>query len=128
MALSNKGNFKIGTNEYRAANIKVSYSSLTSDDSGKTADGVTHLYYVFKKVRKVTITLPPCSGADVSAVFDKVQGKIYNLTYFDPLDGAEKTISCHTKSSAASMYNGVLTSTGLWSGVSFTAEEIAGEN
>ncbi len=127
MALTSKGHFKIDGNEYNAQSLKVNYSSLTSDDSGKTADGLTHLYYIFRKVRKVQITLPPCSAEDVAAVFDKVQGRIYELTYYDPLENAEKTIQCHTSSSTSNMYSGVVLG-GIWQGVTFTAIEMAGEN
>jgi len=58
-------------------------------------------------------------------LLNAVTGKTYNLTYYDPIAG-EKTIQAHTKSTSGSLYSGVLLN-GLWSGVSFKAEQIGGE-
>lgn len=127
MTLTSKGHFMINGEEFAASNIKVNYTSLTSDDSGKTADGVTHLYYIFRKVHKIQITLPPCSAEEVSKVFSRVQGQTYSLTFYDVLSNSEKTINCYTSTSTATSYSGVILN-GIWNGVSFTALELAGEN
>ena len=127
MALTNKGNFKINDVEFTAQDIKVDYDSLMSDDSGKTDDGVMHIYWVFRKTREIEISLPPSSGADISNLLSKVQGQIYNLTYFDPLENEERTLQCYTTSSSASMYSGIFLN-GLWIGVQITATEVGGDN
>lgn len=127
MALTNKGNFKINDVEFAAQDIKVDYDSLISDDSGKTDDGVMHIYWVFRKTREVTISLPPSTGAEVSNLLSKVQGQIYNLTYFDPLENEERTLQCFTTKSSVSMYSGVLLN-GMWNGVQIKATEVGGDN
>ena len=127
MALTNKGNFKINDVEFAAQDIKVDYDSLISDDSGKTDDGVVHIYWVFRKTREVTISLPPSTGAEVSNLLSKVQGQIYNLTYFDPLENEERTLQCFTTKSSVSMYSGVLLN-GMWNGVQIKATEVGGDN
>lgn len=127
MALTNKGNFKINDTEFAAQDIKVDYDSLISDDSGKTDDGVMHIYWVFRKTREVTISLPPSTGAEVSNLLSKVQGQIYNLTYFDPLENEERTLQCFTTKSSVSMYSGVLLN-GMWNGVQIKATEVGGDN
>lgn len=126
MALSNKGNFAINDEEFRAQEIKIDYNSLTSEDSGKTDDGTMHLFFIYNRQREISITLPPSGATEIAKVFSKIQGKIYNLTYYDVLENKEKTIQCYTLNSGANMYSGVILG-GLWNGVSFKATQIAGE-
>ena len=90
-----------------------------------TDDGVYHYNYVYNRKRTITITLPTTTQDVVAAVLNAVAGKTYNLTYYDPIAG-EKTIQAHTKSTNSALFSGVLLN-GLWSGVSFKAEEIGGE-
>ena len=127
MALTSKGHFKVNGTEYLAKSIKVDLESLASEDSGRTDDGVMHINWVLKKIRKVQIELPP-STADVFApLLAAVQGQTYSLTYFDPLDNAEKTITAYTSKGSSSLYSGVLYN-GLWQGTQFNAIEVGGEN
>ena len=127
MALTSKGHFKVNGTEYLAKSIKVDLESLASEDSGRTDDGVMHINWVLKKIRKVQIELPP-SAADVFApLLAAVQGQTYSLTYFDPLANAEKTITAYTSKGSSSLYSGVLYN-GLWQGTQFNAIEVGGEN
>ena len=124
MALT-KGKIKIGNTEYDVKSCKVSIAGLEADDSGMTDDGVYHYNYVYNRKRTITITHPTTTQEVVAAVLNAVAGKTYNLTYYDAIDG-EKTIQAHTKSTNSTLFSGVLLN-GLWSGVSFKAEEIGGE-
>ena len=127
MALTSKGHFKVNGTEYLAKSIKVDLESLASEDSGRTDDGVMHINWVLKKIRKVQIELPP-STADVFApLLAAVQGQTYSLTYFDPLANAEKTITAYTSKGSSSLYSGILYN-GLWQGTQFNAIEVGGEN
>ena len=127
MALTSKGHFKVNGTEYLAKSIKVDLESLASEDSGRTDDGVMHINWILKKIRKVQIELPP-STADVFApLLAAVQGQTYSLTYFDPLANAEKTITAYTSKGSSSLYSGVLYN-GLWQGTQFNAIEVGGEN
>lgn len=127
MALTNKGNFSIDGIEFKAQSIKISYDSLTSDDSGRTDDGVMHIYWIYRKIRKLTIEMPPCTASDISILFQKVQGRVYNITYYDPLIDGEKTIEVYTSDSSADMYSGVVNN-GTWKGIQFNAIQTAGES
>ena len=126
MALTSKGHFKVNGTEYVAKSIKVDLESLASEDSGRTDDGVMHINWVLKKIRKVFIEMPPSTTADIAPLRSAVQGSTYSLTYFDPLDNAEKTITAYT-SKSSSLYSGVLYN-GLWQGTQFNAIEVGGEN
>ena len=124
MALT-KGKIKINNIEYDVKSCKVEITGLEADDSGRTDDGVYHYNYIYNRGRKITIQLVPTTQEIVAALLNAVAGKTYNLTYYDPIAG-EKTIQAHTKSTSGSLYSGVLLN-GLWSGVSFKAEQIGGE-
>ena len=124
MALT-KGKIKINNIEYDVKSCKVEIAGLEADDSGRTDDGVSHYNYIYNRGRKITIQLVPTTQETVAALLNAVAGKTYNLTYYDPIAG-EKTIQAHTKSTSGSLYSGVLLN-GLWSGVSFKAEQIGGE-
>ena len=127
MALTSKGHFKVNGTEYVAKSIKVDLESLASEDSGRTDDGVMHINWVLKKIRKVFIEMPPSTTADIAPLLSAVQGQTYSLTYFDPLDNAEKTITAYTSKGSSSLYSGVLYN-GLWQGTQFNAIELGGEN
>ena len=127
MALTSKGHFKVNGTEYLAKSIKVDLESLASEDSGRTDDGVMHINWVLKKIRKVFIEMPPSITADIAPLLAAVQGQTYSLTYFDPLANAEKTITAYTSTSSSELYSGVLYN-GLWQGTSFNAIELGGEN
>lgn len=127
MALTSKGHFMVNGKEFAAKSINVNFESLSGDDSGRTSDGVMHIYWIFRKIRKIEIEMPPCSSAEASEILFLVQGQEYNLTYFDPLYNAEKTIKVYTSNSKSELYNGIIIN-GMWQGISFNAIELAGEN
>lgn len=127
MALTSKGHFKINQNkEFVAKSLKTNYESLTAEDSGRTDDGVMHINWVFRKIRKVEIEMPPMTSSEVSSLLSEVQGQEYELTYFDILDNNERTIRVYTSNSKSDLYSGVILN-GLWQGVSFNAIELEGE-
>lgn len=127
MALTTKGHFKVNGKEYLAKSIKVDLESLASEDSGRTDDGVMRINWILKKIRKVQIELPPSTANVFSPLLSAVQGQTYSLTYFDPMDNAEKTITAYTSKGSSSLYSGVLYN-GLWQGTQFNAIEVGGEN
>ena len=127
MALTSKGHFKVNGTEYLAKSIKVDLESLASEDSGRTDDGVMHINWVIKKIRKVEIQVAPSTTANIAPLLSAVQGQTYSLTYFDPLANAEKTITAYTSTSSSELYSGVLYN-GLWQGTQFNAIEVGGEN
>lgn len=73
----NIGDFKIGSATYTAQSIKSEIQSLQSENSGRTEDGVMHIDWIYHKIRKFTITLPPSTQATVSTLLNKYSGRIY---------------------------------------------------
>lgn len=131
MELTSKGHFIVSSDlyndlEFAAKSIKTNYESLSSEDSGRTDDGVMRINWIFRRIRKVEIEMPPMKAAEVSKLLSAVQGQEYYLTYFDMLDNTEKTIKVYTSNSSGECYSGILLN-GLYQGVSFNAIELAGE-
>ena len=127
MHLSSKGNFIIN-NEIEVApkSLQIDYDSLASANSGRTLDGVMHIYYVFNRIRKLEIELRPSTPAEVAPIISRVQGQFYNITYWDLIENQEKTIRVYTSKSGANWYSGIVRN-GLVQGIKFNAIELAGE-
>lgn len=123
MALSSKGNFKIGSTEYSPKSLKVTYDSLATSKSGRADDGTMHITWVRTNIRKVEIVMPPLTMAQTRAILNAVSGKKYNITVHDPRTNAEETFEVYTSNSSGECYNGVLHN-GLYQGVAFSAIEV----
>ena len=127
MALISQGHFQInGDKQFAAKSLRVGFESLAGEDSGRTDDGVMRINWVFRRIRKVEIEMPPMTSAKVAELLGLVQGQEYRLTYYDPLDNVERTIEVYTSNSKSELYSGIVVN-GLWQGVSFNAIELAGE-
>lgn len=108
-----------------AGGVKVQFDSMADENSGRTADGVMHINWIWRTIRKVNIKLPPLTREEVAAVLSQVQGQEYDLTYPDPIKGTH-TIHCYTSNSSTDCQSGVLYN-GLWINASFNAIELEGE-
>ena len=127
MNLSNKGNFIINNElEVSPKSLLCNFESLASENSGRTLDGVMHIYWVFNRIRKLEIELAPTTADVLAQIFSRVQGQEYNITYWDVLENAQKTIRVYTSNSSVDCYNGIIRN-GLYRGAKFNAIEIAGE-
>ena len=123
MALSGKGNFKIGTTEYKPKSLKVTYDSLATAKSGRSDDGTMKITWVRTNIRKLEITMPPMKMAALSTLLSAVSGKKYNMTFHDPRTNAEVTVEMYTSNANGECYSGVLYN-GLYEGVQFSAIEV----
>lgn len=103
----------------------VQFDSLADENSGRTEDGVMHINWIWRVIRKVNVKLPPLSQEEIGEIMGLVQGQEYDLTYLDPIKGIH-TIHCYTSNSSVDCQSGVLYG-GFWVGAAFNAIEIAGE-
>lgn len=110
---------------FTPAAMSVDLDSLASEDSGRTDDGVMHIEWIKTRYRKVNITMPPMSQTQARAILNLIQGRIYTITYRDPIDGV-KTISVYTSKSNATLYSGTIHN-GIWTGCSFNAIGMGGD-
>ena len=70
--------------------------------------------------------MPPCQEDTIQQIINLVQGQEYNLTYYDPAFGGQRTIYVYTSNASADMYSGVVMN-GLWQNFEFHAIEVAGD-
>lgn len=126
MALTNKGNFIINGIEFKPKSMKPNYESLATEDSGRTDDGVIHIYWVLDRIRKWEIVMPPMTSEEQAQLLSLVQGKMYYMTYWDTLANQEITRKFYTSNSNADMYSGYVKN-GLWLNTEFHAIEVGGE-
>lgn len=124
MALKSKLYAINGKAIYSPQTCTVTYESLADENSGRTDDGVMHINWIWRKIRKVTMTFPPLTAQEIAELVDLVQGQEYELTYPDMSD-KKLTIRCYTSNSSADLKYGVLYG-GLWVGFSFSAIELEG--
>lgn len=108
MALSNKGNFMIGATEFVPKSLKIGYESLASDESRRVESGVMKIFWVRPKMVKLEIEMPPFKYEDRNNLISLVQGKIYDITFFDPDTNSERTVQVYTSNSSVDLYSGVL--------------------
>ena len=123
MALTTKGHFKVNGTEFLAKAISSKYDSLATEDSGRTDDGVMHIYWIRNNLRKWEIEMPPCTASQASAILSAVQGQIYSLTIFDMKSNSEVTLTVYTSNSDGDCYSGVLYN-GFYQGIRFSAIEM----
>lgn len=123
MALTSKAHFKIGTTEFISQSLKLEHESIATKDSGRDESGIMHVSFLRTNMIKLSITMPPMNAADANSLLDKVQGKIYSLTYYDESRNAERTTTVYTSTSSSDCYSGVI-SNGLWTNTTFNAIEV----
>lgn len=119
--------------EFDAKSIQYTFESLATSDSGRTDDGVMHITWVKRKIRKFNITMPPIKYADITRSSKNplllVQGKEYYIKIFDPStsNSTFEIYHVYTSNSSGETYNGVLYD-GLWTGIAFNAIELGGDS
>lgn len=123
MALSGKGNFKIGSTEYSPKSLKIEYDSLATAKSGRADDGTMNISWVRTNIRKVEVVMPPMKMAAMATLLNAVSGKKYNMTFHDIRTNTEVTVQMYTSNSHGECYSGVLYN-GLYEGVEFHAIEV----
>lgn len=123
MALSSKGNFKIGSTEYSPKSLKITYDSLATANSGRSDSGTMVINWVRTNIRKVEIEMPPMKLSELATLINSVSGKKYNMTFRDIRTNTEVTVEMYTSNTVADCYSGVLLG-GLYHGVQFSAIEV----
>lgn len=112
---------------FTPAAIAIKNDSLASEDSGRTEDGIMHIYYIKPYLNKLEITLPPIKQGDLgdwTPIFNIIRGATtFSVTYYDPFKGSwvyNKQMYCSNAS--GDVYNGVLYN-GMWQGIKFSLIE-----
>lgn len=66
-----------------APNVKIEHTNVASADSGRTEDGVMHINWVRRDVKKVYLVYNAISGNEVAEMLGLMQGQEFTFTYWD---------------------------------------------
>ena len=66
-----------------SAGIKVEHSNLAGASSGRTEDGVMHIDWVRRDLRKVYLQWKVLTGSEMDYIMSLMQGKEFTLTFKD---------------------------------------------
>ena len=89
-----------------SAGIRVEHSNLAGSSSGRTEDGVMHIDWVRRDIRKVNLQWNVLTGAELKYILGLMQGKEFTLTYKDL--GEVHTMSAYSSESSYTFYSDAL--------------------
>ena len=89
-----------------SAGIQVSHSNLAGSSSGRTEDGVMHIDWVRRDIRKVCLQWKVLTASELDYILDLMQGKEFTLTFKDR--GKVQTMSAYSSESSYTYYSAAL--------------------
>ncbi len=89
-----------------SAGIKVEHSNLAGSSSGRTEDGVMHIDWVRRDIRKVNLQWSVLTASELDYVLGLMQGKEFTLTFKDR--GRVQTMSAYSSESSYTYYSAAL--------------------
>lgn len=83
--LDTQGNWMVGDSHIYipAPNTKVEHTNVASSDSGRTEDGVMHINWVRRDVKKVYLVYNAITGDEKDYMVNLMQGKEFTFKYWD---------------------------------------------
>ena len=104
-----------------SAGIQVEHSNLAGSSSGRTEDGIMHIDWIRRDIRKVHLRWSVLTAAELDYVLGLMQGKEFTLTFKDR--GQIQTMKAYSSESSYTYYSAAL-GTDLYTEVSINAIEM----
>ena len=106
--LDTKGEWKVNNNHLYipSAGIKVEHTNLAGSSSGRTEDGVMHIDWVRRDIRKVNLQWKVLTASELDYILGLMQGKEFKLTFKDR--GKVHTMSAYSSESSYTYYSAAL--------------------
>ena len=104
-----------------SAGIKVEHTNLAGSSSGRTEDGVMHIDWVRRDIRKVHLQWKVLTASELDYILDLMQGKEFTLTFKDR--GRVQTMSAYSSESSYTYYSAAL-GQDIYTDVSINAIEL----
>ena len=104
-----------------SAGIRVEHSNLAGSSSGRTEDGVMHIDWVRRDIRKVNLQWKVLTGTELNYILGLMQGKEFTLTFKDR--GIVQTMSAYSSESSYTYYSAAL-GEDLYTDISINAIEM----
>jgi hypothetical protein len=89
-----------------SAGIKVAHTNLAGSSSGRTEDGIMHIDWVRRDIRKVNLQWKVLTASELDYVLELMQGKEFTLTFKDR--GRVQTMSAYSSESSYTYYSAAL--------------------
>ena len=101
--------------------IRVEHTNLAGSSSGRTEDGIMHIDWIRRDIRKVNLQWKVLTAAELDYVLGLMQGKEFVLTFKDR--GVVQTMNAYSSESSYTYYSAAL-GTDLYTDVSINAIEM----
>ena len=98
-----------------SAGIQVEHTNLAGSSSGRTEDGIMHIDWIRRDIRKVCLRWSVLTAAELDYVLGLMQGKEFKLTFKDR--GMKQEMNAYSSESSYTYYSDAL---GLYTAVSYT--------
>ena len=89
-----------------SAGIKVEHTNLAGSSSGRTEDGVMHIDWIRRDIRKVNLQWKVLTASELDYVLGLMQGKEFTLTFKDR--GKVQTMYAYSSESSYTYYSAAL--------------------
>ena len=89
-----------------SAGIRVEHTNLAGASSGRTEDGIMHIDWVRRDIRKVNLQWKVLTASELNYVLGLMQGKEFTLTFKD--QGRVQTMSAYSSESSYTYYSAAL--------------------
>ena len=86
--------------------IRVEHTNLAGSSSGRTEDGIMHVDWVRRDIRKVNLQWKVLTGTELKYILGLMQGKEFTLTFKDL--GQVQTMSAYSAESSYTYYSDAL--------------------
>lgn len=89
-----------------SAGIQVSHTNLAGSSSGRTEDGIMHIDWIRRDIRKVHLQWKVLTASEMDYVLGLMQGKEFTLTFKDR--GKVQTMNAYSSESSYTYYSAAL--------------------
>ena len=86
--------------------IKVEHTNLAGSSSGRTEDGVMHIDWIRRDIRKVNLQWRVLTASELNYILGLMQGKEFTLTFRDR--GVIQKMSAYSSESSYTYYSSAL--------------------
>ena len=86
-----------------SAGIRVSHTNLAGSSSGRTEDGVMHVDWIRRDIRKVNLQWKVLTASELDYVMGLMQGQEFTLTFRDR--GKVQTMNAYSSESSYNYYS-----------------------
>ena len=103
--LDTAGEWKVGNSPLYvpSAGIQVEHTNLAGSSSGRTEDGIMHIDWIRRDIRKVHLRWKVLTASELNYVLGLMQGKEFVLTFKDR--GAVQTMNAYSSESSYTYYS-----------------------